>query len=59
MNDAALTPLVPADASQVDPAEQAELLRHGITRMPTAVYILGDYRYTKLTDAVAQAKRLI
>jgi predicted DsbA family dithiol-disulfide isomerase len=57
MNDTEHSPQIPEDASQVDEAEQAELTRHGITRVPTAVYILGDYRYTKLADAVAQAKR--
>lgn len=57
MTKPATVPLAPADAALVDPAEQADLIRYGITRLPAAVYLLGDYRYTKLTDAIAEARR--
>lgn len=57
MKKPATAPPAPADAALVDPAEQAELVRYGITRLPAAVYLLGDYRYTKLADAIAEARR--
>lgn len=57
MNKPTPASLVPGDAAPLDSAEQAELIRYGITRVPAAVYHLGDYRYTKLADAVAEAKR--
>lgn len=38
--------------------ESEALLRHGITRVPAAVYLVGGFRYTSLGDAVAQARRI-
>jgi hypothetical protein len=35
----------------------AEMARYGITRVPADMYYYRDYRYAKLGDAVAQAKR--
>jgi hypothetical protein len=40
-----------------DAAAREVMLKHGITRVPTAYYLFKDYRYTKLEDAVAQAER--
>lgn len=34
-----------------------EMERYGITRAHVDVYSYGEYRYTNLKDAVAQAKR--
>ena len=41
----------------VDAAERETLDRYDITRVPAATYLLDGYRYTSLTDAVAQARR--
>lgn len=38
-------------------AEAAELELYGITRVRADTYHVGGYRYGKLADAVAQAKR--
>lgn len=35
----------------------AEMARYGITRVPADMFHYRDYRYAKLGDAVAQAKR--
>ena len=37
--------------------EAAELARYGITRVRADIYHVGGYRYGKIEDAVAQAKR--
>ena len=34
-----------------------EMERYGITRVPVDYFHVGEYRYTVLADAVAQAKR--
>ena len=34
-----------------------EMVRYGITRVPTDYFYCEDYRYTRLEDAIAQAKR--
>jgi hypothetical protein len=31
----------------------------GIIRQMTETYLVGNYRYTKLSDAVAQARRMV
>jgi len=41
----------------LDKAELDTMERYGITRVPAAAYIIGPYRYSKLADAVAEAKR--
>ena len=33
--------------------------KYGITLQPVDYYLVGDFRYTTLKDAVAQAKRLM
>lgn len=38
--------------------EEAEMARYGITRVVTDTFYCAGYRYTKLSDAIAQAKRL-
>ena len=40
-----------------DKAEQAELDRYGIERVPAHVYVWGGYRYSQARDALAAAKR--
>ena len=39
-----------------EPDDQ-QLEEWGISRITTASYIVGDYRYTQLKDALAEAKR--
>lgn len=34
-----------------------EMVRYGITRVPVDYFRLGEFRYTSLSDALAQAKR--
>ena len=34
-----------------------EMAKYGITRVPVDYFHCGDFRYTNLKDAVAQAKR--
>ena len=34
-----------------------QMARYGITRVPTEQYHYKEYRYAKLSDAIAQAKR--
>jgi hypothetical protein len=38
-------------------AEQAELDKHGIERVPADVFLWGGYRYSSARDALAAAKR--
>jgi hypothetical protein len=45
----------PVENRDTDTAE--EILKLGITRVPVDVFRLGDFRYTNLKDAIAQAKR--
>jgi hypothetical protein len=33
------------------------LARYGIVRVPVDHFLYGDYRYTRLEDAIAEAKR--
>jgi hypothetical protein len=40
-----------------DNAEQAELDRYGIERVPSDIYLWGGYRYSNARDALAAAKR--
>ena len=49
-----------SDASQAYPSSEGaadELARLGITRVPADYYLYGEYRYTSLKDAMAQAER--
>lgn len=48
----------PDEASQALSTEAAEeMAKYGITRVPVDCFHYGDFRYTNLEDAVAQAKR--
>jgi hypothetical protein len=40
-----------------DAADKANMIKYGISRVPTAYYQFKDYRYAKLEDAIAQAQR--
>ena len=40
-----------------DKAEQAELDRYGILRVPADTFLWGGYRYSTARDALAAAKR--
>jgi hypothetical protein len=44
------------DEGKLSPAQLARSL--GITCQKTEVYAVGGYRYTNLTDAIAQARRM-
>jgi len=37
--------------------DQAELDRLGIRRIPTEVFVWGDFRYSNAHDAIAAARR--
>lgn len=44
--------------SELDETVAAEQMAHyGITRVPADQYHYKDYRYSKLSDAIAQARR--
>ncbi len=43
-------PQTPEDAG-------SDMARYGITRIPADMFHYREYRYTRLSDAVAQAKR--
>lgn len=45
----------PSELDEATAAEQMAL--YGITRVPADQYRYKDYRYSKLSDAIAQAKR--
>jgi hypothetical protein len=38
-------------------ASPTELVRLGITRVPSEHFLVGPYRYTNLADALAEARR--
>ena len=43
--------------SPADSIDQAELDKHGITRVPADVFLWGGFRYSNARDALAAAKR--
>ena len=43
--------------ANADP-QAADLERYGITRVRADTYHVGGYRYGKIADAIAQAKRV-
>ncbi len=53
-----MTP-VTSNQSDADLSKNAteEMAKHGITCAQVSLFFYGDYRYTKLADAVAEAKR--
>lgn len=47
-----------SNSSEPDDTAVAELMaRYGITRVPADQFHYKDYRYSLLSDAIAQAKR--
>lgn len=47
-----------SETGNVDPKSDEDLMaRHGIIRVPADIFLCGQYRYTNLKDALAQAKR--
>lgn len=46
----------PASLTTV-PTQSDMMTRHGITEVPVAYFHYGDFRYTNLRDALAQAER--
>jgi hypothetical protein len=54
-----MTRATPPDAAPALPlaADAAELAALGIVRVRTEHYQIGPYRYAKLADAMAQARR--
>ena len=40
-------------------AEQAELDKHGIKRVPADVFLWGGFRYSNAHDAIAAARRSV
>ena len=43
--------------SAVEPTTDEEMSKYGITRVPVDYFCYGEFRYTNLNDAIAQAKR--
>ena len=43
--------------NELDKAEQAELDRYGIQRVPADTFLWGGYRYSTARDALAAANR--
>jgi cytosine/adenosine deaminase-related metal-dependent hydrolase len=53
--------MMPVNANQsdadLDRDAMEEMAKHGITCAQVSLFFYGDYRYTKLAAAVAEAKR--
>lgn len=43
--------------SALSPADHADMKKFGITYVPVDYFHIGEYRYSKLADAIAEAKR--
>lgn len=43
--------------SAISPEDAEQMVKYGIRRVPVDYFVYGDFRYTNLKDAVAQAKR--
>jgi hypothetical protein len=41
----------------INPEVAEEMAKYGITRVPVDYFFYGNFRYTNLKDAMAQAKR--
>lgn len=46
-----------ASANSADHSADKDMARYGITHQKVDVYLLGNFRYSTLKEAVAQAKR--
>lgn len=53
------TPTTDEPTPQPKKARAKEMAKYGITRVPVDYFHYGDFRYTSLKDAVAQAKRTV
>lgn len=42
---------------KVEPSDLDDMIKYGIKCVPVDYYHFGDFRYTNLADAIAQAKR--
>ncbi len=40
-------------------SDDIEMSKYGITRQQVDYYLVGDFRYTSLKDAIVQAKRIL
>jgi len=49
--------IAPTDVNALTPAQEAEMKRLGIRRVPVDTFHVGAYRYSNLADAIAQAER--
>lgn len=47
-----------AQSAALSSAQTREMESHGIVRVPVDYFHIGEFRYTSLKDAVAQAERL-
>jgi hypothetical protein len=48
-----------SEPASTDEANSAALMaQYGITRVPADIYRLGEWRYSNLRDAIAQARRI-
>jgi hypothetical protein len=45
------------DKAKIDQATKNKMSQFGIVRTTTDVFRVGKYKYSKLSDAIAQAKR--
>ena len=54
--------MIPPRHDNVGVAKQTDLkalmMKNGITNVPIDCFHVGDYKYTNLEDAIAQAKRM-
>jgi hypothetical protein len=48
----------PASRSIDDAVNAALMVQYGITRVPADTFHLGEWRYSNLDDAIAQARRI-
>ena len=50
---------VPVEKTGKEPGSEIEqeMVKYGITRVPIDYFYLGNFRYTNLDDAIAEAKR--
>jgi hypothetical protein len=45
------------DLEEDDAAAKADMIKYGITRVPTCYYQFKEYKYARLEDAIAQAQK--
>jgi len=50
-------PIEPNMTNTLSTEDHAEMKRLGILHVPVDTFRVGEYRYSNLTDAIAQAKR--